>query len=63
MAPIHDAAWVGDLQKVKDIADADPSAVHATDEVSRPQQSIARETNGGACALDLDVWDPTAGAG
>ena len=36
MAPIHDAAVAGDLQKVKDIADADPSAVHATDEVSRP---------------------------
>ena len=36
MAPIHDAAREGDLQKVKDIADADPSAVHTKSEVSRP---------------------------
>ena len=36
MAPIHVAAVEGDLQQVKDIADADPSAVHAKSEVSRP---------------------------
>ena len=37
MAPIHDAAKEGDLQKVKDIADADPSAVHARGTVRCPR--------------------------
>ena len=36
MAPIHSAATAGDLEQVTDLADADPSAVHSMDEVSRP---------------------------
>ena len=37
MAPIHSAAKAGDLQKVKELADADTSAVHARGQVRCPR--------------------------
>ena len=43
MAATLDAAKAGDLQKLKELADADPSAVHATaNEVRGPRGATPR---------------------